>query len=61
MLLGDNTFGFGMIADSTFEDEGDRAVVTALREFNHELARGGRFRATILPTGEGLTFAVKVR
>lgn len=61
VLLGDNTFGFGMIADDSLTDPEDRAVVSALREFNLELAQGGRFRATILPTGEGMTFAVKIR
>jgi caffeoyl-CoA O-methyltransferase len=60
-VLADNTFAFGMIADRRFETAEDERAVSALREFNREAARGGRFRATMLPTGEGLTFAVKVR
>jgi caffeoyl-CoA O-methyltransferase len=32
-----------------------------MREFNRELAQGKRFRATLLPTGEGLSLGVKVR
>lgn len=55
MLLADNAFGFGEIHVSA--DEG----VVALRKFNEELAQGGRFRATMLPTAEGLALGVKVR
>ena len=55
MLLADNAFGFGEVHVST--DEG----VVALRKFNEELARGGRFRATMLPTAEGLAMGVKVK
>ena len=55
VVLGDNTFAFGEIVD------GRSAGAVALREFNKELAQGGRFRATLLPTGEGLTLGVKIR
>lgn len=61
VVLGDNTFGWGMIADEKFESAEDEASILALRRFNLELATGGRFRATILPTGEGLTMAVKLK
>jgi caffeoyl-CoA O-methyltransferase len=54
-VLADNTFAFGEIVD------GRSAGARALREFNRELAEGGRFRATLLPTGEGLSLGVKVR
>ena len=54
LLIGDNTFAFGEIASG--KGEGARA----LRDFNSRLARGDRFRATILPTGEGMTVAVKL-
>src|SRR5205823_13045697 len=56
VVLGDNAFGFGEI-HKPGGDEG-RA---ALRKFNEELARGGRFRATMLPTAEGLAMGVKIR
>jgi len=56
MLLADNAFGFGEI-HLPGGDEG-RA---ALRRFNEELAQGGRFRATMLPTAEGLAMGVKIR
>jgi caffeoyl-CoA O-methyltransferase len=60
VVLGDNTLGFGMIADETFDDREDESAVRALREFNARIATGGRFRGTMLPTGEGLTFGVKI-
>jgi len=55
VVLGDNAFAFGEIVD------GRGAGAEALREFNRELAQGGRFRSTMLPTGEGLCMGVKVR
>ena len=56
VLLGDNAFAFGEI-HLPGGDEG-RA---ALRRFNDELARSGRFRATMIPNAEGLAMGVKVR
>ena len=56
VVLGDNAFGFGEI-HLPGGDEG-RA---ALRKFNEQLSRGGRFRATMLPTAEGLAMGVKIR
>jgi caffeoyl-CoA O-methyltransferase len=55
VVIGDNTFAFGEIVRG--QDAGPRA----LRAFNERLARGGRFRATLFPTGEGMTVGVKVR
>lgn len=55
-VVGDNAFGWGKVAGKG-GDEG----VRALRRFNEELARGGRFRATMIPTEEGLALGVKVR
>ncbi len=56
VVLGDNALGFGEI----HKPGGDEGIA-ALREFNQELARGGRFRATMLPTAEGLAMGVKIR
>jgi caffeoyl-CoA O-methyltransferase len=61
VVIGDNTFAFGMIADEQFENAEDEATVKALRLFNNQAANSNRFRATLLPTGEGLTLAVKIR
>ena len=55
-VLADNAFGWGNVA----KKDGDEGV-RALRGFNEELARGGRFRATMIPTEEGLSLGVKIR
>ncbi|HUJ29356.1 MAG TPA: O-methyltransferase [Myxococcales bacterium] len=56
MLLADNAFAFGEL-HVPGGDEGREA----LRRFSRELAQGGRFRATMIPTAEGLAMGVKVR
>lgn len=56
VLLGDNAFGWGGVAR-----EGGEPGVEALKRFNQELATGGRFRATLIPTAEGLAMGVKIR
>ena len=60
LVLADNAFGFGHIHELDHRGE-DASAVEALRRFAERLASGGRFRATMLPTGEGLAFGVKVR
>jgi caffeoyl-CoA O-methyltransferase len=56
VVLADNAFGFGEI-HRLAKDDGLRA----LQKFNQDLAQGGRFRATMLPTAEGLAMGVKIR
>jgi caffeoyl-CoA O-methyltransferase len=56
VVLADNAFGFGEI----HKPGGDEGI-QALRKFNQQLARGGRFRATMVPTSEGLAMGVKIR
>jgi caffeoyl-CoA O-methyltransferase len=60
VLLADNAFGFGHVHEERPVTESAEAM-EALRRFSERLARGGRFRATILPTAEGLSFGVKIR
>lgn len=60
VVLGDNTFAWGEIWKTSFDNPRQALPVNALREFNSRLANDSRFRATILPTGEGLTVGVKV-
>jgi caffeoyl-CoA O-methyltransferase len=55
MVLGDNAFLFGEIVD---DPGGERSGY--MIEFHRQLAQGGRFRSTILPTGEGLALGVKI-
>ena len=60
VLLGDNAFGWGGVADPHYA--GDNAdSIRALRVFSEKLAHGGRFRSTMIPTEEGLAMGVKVR
>lgn len=56
VLLADNCFAFGEITEA----ESDRPVVQSLRRFNAAVAEDSSLRATILPSGEGLLFAVKL-
>jgi caffeoyl-CoA O-methyltransferase len=60
VLLADNAFGFGHVHERGYRGE-DAAAMAPLRRFSERLVRGGRFRATILPTAEGLSFGVKIR
>jgi caffeoyl-CoA O-methyltransferase len=59
IVLGDNAFLFGAVPE---EPTGDRAhAVRAMQEFHRTLASSGRFRSTILPTGEGLALGVRIK
>ena len=55
VVLGDNAFGWGQVPDST------EPGPSALREFNQKLGSDKRWRATMIPTAEGLAMGVKVR
>ena len=59
MVLGDNAFLFGLVSGEAVGD--DAARIRAMQAFNATLATGGRFRATMLPTAEGLAVGVKIR
>lgn len=60
MILADNAFAFGHVHDPSWRGD-DAGAVAPMRAFAERLARGGRFRATMLPTAEGLALGVKVR
>lgn len=61
LLMADNTFAWGHIAEKTLSGTAEEnQSVEALRDFNKMIAQGKAFRTTMLPTGEGLTLAVKV-
>jgi len=57
MVLLDNAFLFGSLADAPSGDRGDQ--IRAMQSVHETLARSGKFRATVLPTGEGLAFGVR--
>lgn len=53
----DNAFLFGSLAQKP--DGAMAEAIAAMQRTHALLARGGRFRATVLPTGEGLAVGVK--
>jgi caffeoyl-CoA O-methyltransferase len=58
LVLADNAFLFGELAD---KPTGARATtIAAMQAFHQILANSGRFRATVLPTGEGLAIGVRI-
>jgi caffeoyl-CoA O-methyltransferase len=58
IVLLDNAFLFGHLPE---KPAGERAVAIRAMQAVHEmLARSGRFRATPLPTGEGLAMGVRI-
>jgi caffeoyl-CoA O-methyltransferase len=56
VVIADNVFLFGHLADEGTPSES----LGAMRAFHQRLAESGEFRATVIPTGEGLTVAVRV-
>jgi caffeoyl-CoA O-methyltransferase len=59
LLVADNTLAWGLIADESFPTAEKASQVRGIRELNARAARDPRFRATLLPSGEGLTVAVR--
>lgn len=60
VVIGDNTLGFGKIHLGEKAPAEYLESVLALRKFNSAVANGKGWRATLLPTAEGLTVAVKI-
>lgn len=58
VVLLDNAFLFGHLPEAP---AGERAAeIRSMQAAHATLARSGKFRATVLPTGEGLAFGVRV-
>ena len=57
VVLLDNAFLFGSLTDAPTGDRGDQ--IRAMQSVHETLARSSKFRATVLPTGEGLAFGVR--
>jgi len=55
LVIADNAFLFGALADEGEDDERE-----AMRAFHQRLAAGKEFRGTVLPTGEGLAVGVRL-
>jgi caffeoyl-CoA O-methyltransferase len=58
VVVGDNAFLFGDLKQPLGPVSSPAA--RAMHAFHDRLARGGEFRATVLPTGEGMAVGVKV-
>lgn len=59
-VVADNTFAWGLVLQNEFDTEAQRNDATGIKVFNQRVASSAHWRATILPTGEGLTIAVKL-
>jgi caffeoyl-CoA O-methyltransferase len=60
VVIADNTFAWGDIHQLVGLDPERTLAVQALREFNRTVVESQHYRATILPTSEGLTVAVRI-
>ncbi|KAE8743017.1 hypothetical protein FOCC_FOCC011393 [Frankliniella occidentalis] len=62
-IFGDNAFGFGHVWRNldTIHDHHLKSAIAGLQTFNARLANNPNFRATILPTDQGLTMAVRLK
>lgn len=60
LLLADNTLAWNHIHQKDIPDPVLAKQVEALQLCNSMVARSNKWRATMLPTGEGLTMAVKI-
>jgi caffeoyl-CoA O-methyltransferase len=57
LVIGDNAFLFGELGDATAQPSPGLA---AMRAFHERLGAGVEFRATVIPTGEGLAVGVRL-
>lgn len=60
-LIADNTFAWGLVLQKEFDTEAQRKDAEGVDQFNRGVAQSPLWRATMWPTGEGLTMAVKVK
>ncbi len=57
VILADNVLWKGQVADTTHRTP----ILEALRSFNTKIANDPRLRGVILPLGDGLAYAVRIR
>lgn len=60
MIVADNAFAFGFVADETGAEPDSLDKIEAIRAFNQMLARDSRVQCSINPLGDGLIIAVKL-
>lgn len=61
VVIAENTFAYGRISSHDYASPKEQRAIEGLRRFNSEITESGRYRATLLPTVEGMTVAVKIR
>ena len=59
VLLADNCFAFGLLWSQKEMSASERDISNAIGNFNHLVASDPEFRTAMIPTGEGMLFAVK--
>ena len=59
LLAADNTFLFGAVYGEPSRESVDAHSVKVLKAFNQEVANGGLYVSTLIPTAEGLTVGIK--
>lgn len=60
LLIADNVFVFGYIAEDNVSEQGElKNLIAAMRLFNEKCVKDERLVTTFLPTGEGLMIATK--
>jgi caffeoyl-CoA O-methyltransferase len=59
VALGDNTLAWGKIADMPEPKDRQTNMILALQKFNLDAGQSSKWTSIMLPTGEGLTIAVK--
>jgi caffeoyl-CoA O-methyltransferase len=59
-LIADNTFAWGHVVSTKFPNKETEEEARGIIEFNRLIANDTSFKATILPTGEGLSIATKI-
>jgi caffeoyl-CoA O-methyltransferase len=60
LLVADNTFAWGLVLQKNIDDPDKAMAANGIKAFNEFVATDSRWMATLFPTGEGLTVAVKV-
>lgn len=59
LVVGDNTKLFGTVCEETPPAKTDEEMWNAMRAFNQRLADTSKYEALMLPTGEGMTVAIR--
>lgn len=59
LVVGDNTKLFGTVCEDSAPEKNDEEMWKAMRAFNQRLADTTKYDALMLPTGEGMTVAIR--